>query len=105
MAATKEALCVCIDATPNVRHGESLDQALHAVQQLIVNKIFHSKQDAAGVVIHGTEDTRHGVADDPDTEDGQYPNITEVHKMGPVSCKTLASLANVASIAPHSADL
>ena len=96
---------MCIDATPNVRHGESLDQALHAVQQLIVNKIFHSKQDAVGVVIHGTEDTRHGVADDPDTVDGQYPNITEVQKMGPVSCKTLASLASVVSIAPHSADL
>ena len=102
--AGKESLCICLDGTANMRRGESLHEALNAIQMLVVNKIFNSKQDVVGIVVHGTHGTQHGVAEDEESEEGQYPHITEVQKMAPVSCKTLSALLQVPALQPHSAD-
>ena len=106
MSATppaKESLCLVIDTTANARpHLEAMQRT---VKELIVNKIFHSKQDVVGILGHGTEGTNHSVAEDEETEDGQYPHITELHKMFPVSCQTLGAVHEATAIEPHAADL
>ena len=102
--ATKESLCIVIDNTASMRSDR--DGVCHAVREMVLQKIFHSKQDVVGLVLHGTEGTSHGVAEDDETVDGQYPHITEVHKMAPVSCRTLAAINDLDAEQPsHSADL
>ena len=104
MANNKESLCIVLDNTASMRGKR--DDACHAVREMVVQKIFHSKTDVVGLVLHGTEGTSHGVAEDDETVDGQYPHITEVHKMAPVSCRTLAAINELGGEQPpHSADL
>ena len=85
---TKEALCVIIDVSDHMR--PHLDAALESVRLLINDKILFHKQDAFGIVLHGTKETCNSVA--ADCGEDQYTHITELHPMGPVNHKTLEAL-------------
>lgn len=86
--ASKEACCIVIDVSEQMR--PHLDDALDAVRMLVNAKILFHKQDAVGLVLHGTEATANAVA--AEYGDEQYLHITETHPMAPVTHKTLESL-------------
>ena len=94
MAAPKECLAVVLDVSESFR--PHLEDAVHGLRTLINAKILFSDKDAIGLIAHGTESTDNSLAEQEDHE-GQYLHITELNKMAPVNCLTLAALNDLSS--------
>lgn len=102
MAAPKECLAVVLDVSESFR--PHLEDAVHGLRTLINAKILFSDKDAIGLIAHGTESTDNSLAEQEDHE-GQYLHITELNKMAPVNCLTLAALNDLSSRQADVADL
>lgn len=98
----KECTAIVLDVSPSFR--PHLEDAVAAVRALLNTKILFHGKDAIGLFAHGTEGTDNLLANTEEHE-GQYQHVTELHKMGPVSSRTLRALNGVADLASEQADL
>lgn len=94
----KEAVAIVIDAA-------ELPLAVPAMLGLVNTKVLFASRDAVGIILHGTAETANTLA--TEHGDGTYEHITELHKMAPVSFRTIAAIDNASKheASADSADL
>ena len=87
--ASKEALFIALDVSDSMR--PHLDDVTGAVQRMLCDRIFHSKQDAVGLLKAGAEATDNEVA----LQMGGYDHIAVVGSMGPVGMKRIENVGAI----------
>lgn len=87
--ASKEALFIALDVSDSMR--PHLDDVTGAVQRMLCDRIFHSKQDAVGLLKAGADATDNEVA----LQMGGYDHIAVVGSMGPVGMKRIENVGAI----------
>ncbi|XP_014668438.1 PREDICTED: X-ray repair cross-complementing protein 5-like [Priapulus caudatus] len=77
MAATKEAIVICLDVGREMHQSGSLETCVDAITMILQRKMFAELKDEVALVLFGTTNTANPLADGD-----QYGNITIARKLG-----------------------
>ncbi|XP_065185037.1 X-ray repair cross-complementing protein 5-like [Sycon ciliatum] len=92
MAATKDAIVVCLDVGPGMcqptESGTDLDLAVKVLNMVVQQRLFSQSKDEIGLVLVGTNDTDNALANDG----AGYEHVSTVRSLGQCDWKFLQYL-------------